>query len=367
MLELVPGDCRRPARVERPQIHRAQGERRARVALLCRLCAAGAGAADQRGDDPSADAQRRGGGGRAGCRLLRRTDAPHGSARSGDAQRTANIAAWSSEIAGEGLDAIVINASGCGTTVKDYGFMFRAEPEPWRSNAENVSALACDISEFLVRFGYAPAREQPGLTVAYHSACSLQHGQQVTTQPKALLQRAGFTVVEPAEPHICCGSAGTYNLLQPEIAGRLRERKLGNLRAIAAGPDRRRQHRLHHATRWRRNSCGAHDRTARLDGRRPATRGNRALRSRDAMFDACIHPPRCASIGHAMHPAADPAAVRDAGVRAERRRAGRGKARGDRQAAWHAEIGAQRGSCRPAGRSDPAALVECRNARGDAC
>ena len=90
------------------------------------------------------------------------------------------------------------------------------------------------------RFGYAPTRGTPGLTVAYHSACSLQHGQQVTAEPKALLQRAGFTVVEPAEPHICCGSAGTYNLLQPEIADRLRERKLGNLRAtkpdlIAAG------------------------------------------------------------------------------------------------------------------------------------
>ena len=127
-----------------------------------------------------------------------------------------------------------------GTTVKDYGFLFRAEAEPWRGNAAKVSALACDISEFLVQLGYGPARERPGLTVAYHSACSLQHGQQVTTQPKALLQRAGFTVVEPAEPHICCGSAGTYNLLQPEIAGRLRERKLGNLRAthpdlIAAG------------------------------------------------------------------------------------------------------------------------------------
>ncbi len=97
-----------------------------------------------------------------------------------------------------------------------------------------------DISEFLARIGYAPTREAPGLTVAYHAACSLQHGQGVSAQPKALLRQAGFTVVEPAEGHLCCGSAGTYNMLQPEIAGQLRERKLGNIRTtrpdlIAAG------------------------------------------------------------------------------------------------------------------------------------
>ena len=152
----------------------------------------------------------------------------------------AAIAGWTREIEGAGLDAILVNTSGCGTTVKDYGFMFRAEPEPWRGRAAAVSALALDISEFLVRLGYAPSRPPPGLTVAYHAACSLQHGQQVTGEPKTLLRQAGFAVVEPAEPHLCCGSAGTYNLLQPEIAGRLRERKLGHLRAtrpdlIAAG------------------------------------------------------------------------------------------------------------------------------------
>ncbi|HUD60024.1 MAG TPA: glycolate oxidase subunit GlcF [Acetobacteraceae bacterium] len=240
MLELVPGGLPTPSGVERPQIHRAHGERRARVALL-------AGCAQQVLAPQINEAT---------IRLLTRSGvevviAPgagccgaltHHMGQHAAAMRSAraNIAAWSSEIAGEGLDGIVINASGCGTTVKDYGFLFRAEAEPWRGNAAKVSALACDISEFLVQLGYGPARERPGLTVAYHSACSLQHGQQVTTQPKALLQRAGFTVVEPAEPHICCGSAGTYNLLQPEIAGRLRERKLGNLRAthpdlIAAG------------------------------------------------------------------------------------------------------------------------------------
>jgi glycolate oxidase iron-sulfur subunit len=156
------------------------------------------------------------------------------------ASARANIDAWSREIEGEGLDAIVVNASGCGTMVKDYGFLFRAEPEPWRAQAAKIASLACDISELLVRLDYAPVRDADRITVAYHSACSLQHGQQVTTQPKQLLQRAGFTVVEPGEAHICCGSAGTYNILQPEIAARLRERKLAQLHAtnaaiIAAG------------------------------------------------------------------------------------------------------------------------------------
>ncbi len=97
-----------------------------------------------------------------------------------------------------------------------------------------------DISEYLATLDYAPIRPAPGLRVAYHAACSLQHGQRVLNEPKALLRKAGFTVLEPAEGHLCCGSAGTYNLVQPEIAGRLRERKLANIMAtkpdlIAAG------------------------------------------------------------------------------------------------------------------------------------
>jgi len=141
----------------------------------------------------------------------------------------ANIEAWTREIEGGGLDAIIINASGCGTTIKDYGFMFRSEPEPWRSRAEAVSNLAVDVSEFLTRMDYQPSRPASDLTVAYHAACSLQHGQKVTVEPKALLRKAGFRVVEPAESHLCCGSAGTYNMLQPEIATRLRDRKLRHL------------------------------------------------------------------------------------------------------------------------------------------
>jgi glycolate oxidase iron-sulfur subunit len=147
----------------------------------------------------------------------------------------ANIEAWSREMDGEGLDAVVVNASGCGTTVKDYGHMFREEPAPWAERAKRVSAIAVDVSEALTRFGYAPTRDAtPGLTVAYHAACSLQHGQQLTGVPKALLVKAGFAVKEPREAHLCCGSAGTYNILQPEIAGRLRERKLENLRRTGA-------------------------------------------------------------------------------------------------------------------------------------
>ena len=152
----------------------------------------------------------------------------------------ANIEAWNREIENGGLDAIVINASGCGTTVKDYGFMFRNEPDEIRTKAERVAGCAVDITEFATRIGYAATRPAPGLTVAYHAACSLQHGQKITNEPKALLRKAGFRVVEPREGHLCCGSAGTYNMLQPDIAARLRVRKLKNIArtkpdVIAAG------------------------------------------------------------------------------------------------------------------------------------
>lgn len=140
----------------------------------------------------------------------------------------ANILAWDAA----GLDAVVVNTSGCGTTVKDYGFMFREAPEA--AAAARISAMAMDISEALDKFGYAPSRPAPGITVAYHSACSLQHGQKITALPKQLLQKAGFTVKEPLEGHLCCGSAGTYNIMQPEIAERLRSRKLANINRTGA-------------------------------------------------------------------------------------------------------------------------------------
>ncbi|WP_197918361.1 glycolate oxidase subunit GlcF [Thiosulfatihalobacter marinus] len=148
-----------------------------------------------------------------------------------------NIRAWVGEMDGDGLDAIVINTSGCGTTVKDYGFMFRNAP--LAEDARRVSEIAMDVSELLMKLDL-PQGEDKGTVVAYHAACSLQHGQQIKTYPKDLLKRAGFAVVEPADSHLCCGSAGTYNLMQPEISQQLKARKVRSLEAkqpdiIAAG------------------------------------------------------------------------------------------------------------------------------------
>ena len=140
-----------------------------------------------------------------------------------------NIRAWAKEIDGEGLDAIVINTSGCGTTVKDYGHMFRNDA--LAEDAARVSAIAMDVSEILMKLNL-PEGEDKGTKVAYHAACSLQHGQQIKTYPKDLLKKAGFTVLEPADSHLCCGSAGTYNLMQPEISKQLKARKVETLEAL---------------------------------------------------------------------------------------------------------------------------------------
>ena len=150
------------------------------------------------------------------------------------AQAARNIRAYLSE--GD-LDAIIINTSGCGTTVKDYGHMFRTDP--LADQATKVAGLAKDVTEFLAQIGL-PEGALKGLRVAYHAACSLQHGQKVKSAPKDLLKRVGFEVVEPADSHLCCGSAGTYNLLQPEISAELKARKVRTLEAkspdlIAAG------------------------------------------------------------------------------------------------------------------------------------
>jgi glycolate oxidase iron-sulfur subunit len=165
-----------------------------------------------------------------------KVDESHGSA-------AANIRAWAREMDGDGLDAIVINTSGCGTTVKDYGHMFRNDP--LAADAARVSAIARDVSEVLVELvdeaSVADAQAQHGgMKVAYHAACSLQHGQQIKTHPKTLLKAAGFEVVEPKDSHLCCGSAGTYNLMQPKISKQLKARKVQTLEAkqpdvIAAG------------------------------------------------------------------------------------------------------------------------------------
>jgi glycolate oxidase iron-sulfur subunit len=148
-----------------------------------------------------------------------------------------NIAAWERVMASGPLDAILVNASGCGTVIKDYGFMLRSDPV-WKDRAAAISALTRDITEFMAELGLDKAEPapdfQPGLAVAYHSACSMQHGQRVKRQPVELLSAAGFAVSEPAEGHLCCGSAGTYNLLQPEIATELGQRKAGHLEATGA-------------------------------------------------------------------------------------------------------------------------------------
>jgi len=143
-----------------------------------------------------------------------------------------NIDAWTREIEGEGIDALLITASGCGTTVKDYGYMLRLDPE-YAGKAAKVAGLARDISEYLDVLGIDAPAQVKGIRVAYHSACSMQHGQKILREPKALLARAGFDVRDVPEGHLCCGSAGTYNLLQPEIAARLRDRKVSNIESVA--------------------------------------------------------------------------------------------------------------------------------------
>ncbi len=149
------------------------------------------------------------------------------------ARARANIDAWMAEIETGGLDAILITISGCGTTVKDYGFMLRTDPA-YAANAAKVSALARDISEYLANLRLHAPVNGGGLAVAYHSACSLQHGQRVHREPKELLAACGFVVKDVPEAHLCCGSAGTYNILQPEIADKLRDRKVGNIEKTGA-------------------------------------------------------------------------------------------------------------------------------------
>ena len=153
-------------------------------------------------------------------------------------QARVNVDVWMREIDGAGVEAIVVTASGCGATIKDYAHMLRDDPA-YAGKAARVAALAKDVSEYVGDLEIAYENPQK-LVVAYHAACSLQHAQKITEAPKALLRRAGFEVRNPAEAHICCGSAGTYNILQPEMAGALRARKVANLErlkphVIAAG------------------------------------------------------------------------------------------------------------------------------------
>jgi glycolate oxidase iron-sulfur subunit len=237
MLEMAPKTIPPVSRNDDPQSFAPQGPRKFRVALMT-------GCAQKALNTDINDAT---------IRILRRLGCEvvvakgmgccgalthhMGKADQSHASAAANINAWMAEKRAGGLDAVVINTSGCGTTVNDYGHMFRNAP--LADDAAAVSAMAMDISELLVKIGL-PEGADKGIKVAYHAACSLQHGQQIKTYPKDLLKRAGFTVVEPSDSHLCCGSAGTYNLLQPEISQQLKARKVKTLEAktpdiIAAG------------------------------------------------------------------------------------------------------------------------------------
>ena len=230
MLEMAPKVIPPVSRNDDAQVFPAVGPRKMRVALMT-------GCAQRALNTDINDAT---------IRLLRRLGCDvviadgqgccgaltHHMGKTAESHGTAgkNIAAWTREMDGAGLDAVVINTSGCGTTVKDYGHMFRNGS--LAEDAARVSAIAMDVSEVLMKLDLPEGADQ-GLRVAYHAACSLQHGQQIKTHPKTLLKRAGFEVVEPADSHLCCGSAGTYNLMQPEISGQLKERKVQTLEVKA--------------------------------------------------------------------------------------------------------------------------------------
>ncbi|MCC6305721.1 MAG: glycolate oxidase subunit GlcF [Rhodobacteraceae bacterium] len=230
MLDMAPRRIPPVSRNDDPQTFAPRGPRRMRVALMT-------GCAQRALDTDINDAT---------IRLLTRLGAEvviapgigccgalaHHMGRSADshAAAAANIRAFTAEMEGAGLDAVVINTSGCGTTVKDYGQMFAGDPLAARAAA--VAAIARDVTEVVAALGL-PEGAPRGLTVAYHAACSLQHGQKIRALPKDLLRRAGFLVVEPADAHLCCGSAGTYNLLQPALSGELRRRKVATIEARA--------------------------------------------------------------------------------------------------------------------------------------
>ena len=228
MMDMVPKIIPPVSRNDDAQVFSATSERKMRVALMTG-CAQRALNTDI--NDATIRLLRRLGcdvviaHGQGCCGALThhmgKTAESHGAARK-------NIQAWITEMDSEGLDAVVINTSGCGTTVKDYGHMFRSGP--LADDAARVSAIAMDVSEVLMKLDLPQGCDQ-GLRVAYHAACSLQHGQQIKTYPKTLLKRAGYEIVEPSDSHVCCGSAGTYNLMQPKISRQLKELKVQTLEA----------------------------------------------------------------------------------------------------------------------------------------
>jgi glycolate oxidase iron-sulfur subunit len=147
------------------------------------------------------------------------------------ARARANIGVWLREAEQNGLDAILVTTSGCGTVIKDYGYMLR-EDRDFAGPAAKISALAKDITEYVGGISLQPTQQRGDIVIAYHSACSLQHGQKITLLPKELLSKNGFVVKDVPESHLCCGSAGTYNILQPDIANKLRDRKVANIAMV---------------------------------------------------------------------------------------------------------------------------------------
>ena len=236
MISLAPKSIKPSSPMDRPQVFPAAGERRMRVALMTG-CA-------QKVLRPSINEATIRLLTRHGCEVVIAKDAgccgalEHHMGKLEGSHNAAkrNIAAWeAAEKSGGTIDAVIINASGCGTTLKDYGHMLKNDPA-WAERAAMIAERSKDITEIIAKLGLNPVEQSPPqeLRVAYHSACSMQHGQKITLLPKTLLEEAGFTVSSPAEGHLCCGSAGTYNLTQPELADQLGERKAKNLKNTGA-------------------------------------------------------------------------------------------------------------------------------------
>jgi glycolate oxidase iron-sulfur subunit len=230
MVANAPERIAGPSWVDRPQVIAAEGTRRKRVALL-------SGCAQQvlRPEINEATVRLLT---RHGCEVVIAKGAGccgavfHQLGLEGRAKAAAkaNIAAWWRVMEDGGLDAIVFNASGCGVALKDYEHLLREDAE-WAERAARVSSICHYVSETLVGLGLEPAVVETGQVVTYHLACTMQHGLGLRTPTKALLARVGFVVREPAEGHICCGSAGLYSILQPDISDKLRRRKLAHIEA----------------------------------------------------------------------------------------------------------------------------------------
>jgi glycolate oxidase iron-sulfur subunit len=232
MLRLAPRRAARPSPVDRPQVIAAEGPRRMRVALLTGCV--------QQVLEPAINEATVRLLTRHGCEVVIAAGAgccgalTHHLGKRVPTENAvkANVAAWMSEVDGQGLDAIVANASGCGTMVKDYGHVLVNDPA-WADRGARIAALARDVTEVMAKLGLrSPACPEP-LSVAYHPACSLHHAQKIHNEPKGLLADCGFTLKAIPESHICCGSAGSYSLLQPAVAEKLKERKAAHIGWVA--------------------------------------------------------------------------------------------------------------------------------------